>query len=392
MDMKKNPGSEVSQIILDAEISLALQANLIKENLARLQREDWIAHEAIKRGLKNSHRALEYLLLYERVLIPARGCLADLTEGVSEFCTIIPDDSRWWKRAEWKSWLLEYFQQILELSGQIHRHYDPDPAKVSVFNAFTKKDISFLNSIRSFLLPYLRTRPSKLVLPVSSIMFDSVIEIINKESESSGMHLWSNIGKDPPTNKFADKFAWELKLYAHRIFEELKELEWLMAKSATLGVPVATPRVRIPRDKALNNCIIRSDSDYWQAYQIYLDEVEIFPELRSVNDVLRLRQRPEVKRLREHLSEWSTQLRDGNRDAEKEMRHQIRRATHELKHLGTMRKVGWWSTVMSLPVGIVELLVGSPSVGGLVLAALGTSSLVRSKRIKKQHSWLLIGN
>ncbi len=386
--MRKNPGSEVSQIILDAEISLGLQANLVKENLARFKSEDWRTHQAIQRGLKNSHRALEYLLLYERVLIPARGCYIDLTEGESEFCTIIPDDSKWWERAEWIDWLVEYWQQILEPAEQYHRHYDPDPTKISVFNAFAKKDISFLNSIRSFILPYLRTRPSKFVLPVSSIMFDSVIEIINRESESAGIDLWSMIGKKPKR----DKFAWELKLYAHRIFEELKELEWLMAKSATLGVPVATPRVKIPRDKALKNSIIPSDSNYWQAYQIYLDEIEIFPELRSINDVLRLRRRPEVKRLREHLSEWSTQLRDGNRDAEKEMRHQIRRATHELKHLGTMRKVGWWSTVMSLPVGIVELLVSSPGVGGLVLAALGTSSLVRSERIKKQHGWLLIGN
>jgi len=90
-----------------------------------------------------------------------------------EFCTIIPDDSKWWERAEWIGWLVEYFQHILEPTEQYHRHYDPDPAKISVFNAFAKKDISVLKSIRLFLLPYLRTRPSKFVLPVSSNMFDS---------------------------------------------------------------------------------------------------------------------------------------------------------------------------------------------------------------------------
>lgn len=386
MDMKKNSGSEVPQIILDAEISLGLQVNLVKENLAKFKSENWVTHQAIKRGVRNSRRALEYLLLYERVLIPARGCYVDLTGDASEFCTNITDDSKWWDRAEWIDWLVEYWQQVLDQGKQYHQHYDPDPAKISVFNAFSKKDVSLLKSIRSFLLPYLRTRPSKFVLPVSSIMFDSVIEIISRES--AGMDLWSEIGKGHER----DKFAWELKLYAHRIFEELKELDWLMTKSATLGVPVATPRVKIPKDKALENSILPSDSSYWQAYQIYLDEIDIFPELRSINDVLRLRRRPEVKQLRDCLSEWSAHLRNGNRNAEKEMRHQIRRATHELKHLSTMRRVGWWSTVMSLPVGIVELLVGSSGVGGLILAALGTSSLVRSERIKKQRGWLLIGN
>jgi len=387
MDTRKRVDSKVSQIILDAEISFGLQACLIKENLARPRSDDWITREVTRRGSRRSRQALEYLLLYEQVLIPARSSQVDLLGDATEFCTIIPDDSKWWKRPEWMDWGVEYFMTIK--SGK-YKPYVSDPSEISIFKAFTKRDISYLKSIRLFLLPYLRTRPSSFVLPVSSDFFDTVIGIIN--GDPFERHFWSEIGKHPER----DRFAWELKLYAHRIFEELKELEWLMSKSASLGIPVATPRVKIPRVKvqkgaALENDIL-FDPNYLRAYQIYHSEIEVFPELRTIKDVLRLRRKPEISQFRDCLMEWATCLRASDYDAEKEMRQEIRRATHELKRLGPVRKVGWWSTVMSLPVGIAELLVGSIGIGGLVLASIGTACLARSEKIKKKHGWLLIGN
>ncbi|GAI33009.1 unnamed protein product, partial [marine sediment metagenome] len=250
----------------------------------------------------------------------------------------VSDDSKWWKHPEWVNWLVEYFDQLLEEEKEKwHPHYAPDPGEISVFNAFTKSDIRRLDTLRSFMLPYLRTRPSKFDLPVSSDMFDSVIGII--KGDALERSLWSEIGKD----RKRDRFAWELKLYAHRIFEELKQLEWLMSKSAGLEIPVATPRVKVPRGQVKTGTVlennVRLDSSYLRAYQIYHSEVEVFPELRTIKDVLRLRQKPEIRDFRDCLREWGRRLRAGDYGGEQAMRQEIGKANQELRRLGPARKV-----------------------------------------------------
>jgi len=386
--MKKKTNDEFSRIVLDAEISLGLQVCLAKGGFAKPESDSWIPRRALKRGERYYRRALDYLLLYDQVLIPIDDCWVELTDNASEFCKIMPDRPKWRLLPKWKDWALEYMLQISDTSKKIHHHYKTDISEIPILNVFTKKDINLLYSIRSFLLPYLRTRPSVFYRSLHSGEFDMAMAYIIKNQDA--MNFWSDIGKKSRTER--DKLAWDLELYVSRIFMELKQLEWLMSKSANLNVPVATPRVKIKKDKVNKKGIPPSDDSYWKAYQIYLEEIEIFPDLRTINDVIRLRQKPEIKKVRNSLREWSLCIRAGEENAEKEMRKEIKNAIHKVKRLGPVKKIGWWSAVMSLPIGIAELLIGSPGIGGLILASLGTASLIYSRKMKKQNDWFLIGN
>jgi hypothetical protein len=203
--------------------------------------------------------------------------------------------------------------------------------------------------------------------------------------EADWAAFWEKIGKDGERNKF----AWELKLGAARIFEELKMLDWLLRKSAELGVPLATPRVKAGSEKQLS---AKMSESYVRAFRIYLEEVASFPQLRSIEDVDALRSRKEIGRFRNSLHEWATAIQIGEPNSEERLRKEIRDANEGLRHLGNMRKVGWWTTILSLPVTVAELLLQLPGLGSLTLAAIGEASLLKTKKDRDAERWLILGN
>src|SRR6185369_8816575 len=332
-----------------------------------------------------SQQALEFLLLYDWLYIPARILRVSLTQEAKRFVRVIRDDTTYWKDSAWFEWLIECLREVTKepVTAPRDKHYESIPLNSAVLRAFKKSDIDRLLVIQGMLLPYLRTRPSTFQTRVTKLHFETVIGLLTGDSFS--YRVWQAIGR----NEKRDNLAWGVKLAASRMFEELKMLDWLLSKSAKLGIPVATPRVRAIKNKTIS---MNTSADYERAFQIYLQEVATFPLLRSIRDVEALRSRKEIKRFRSSLQEWTSAIRAGEPDAEQRLRKEIQAANETLRYLGRLRKVGWWTTALSLPLGIAELLLGSLGFGGLTLAALGSATLLKTKKARTAGQWLILGN
>jgi hypothetical protein len=386
------PGANMSKdlnnpsfVLVDAEIAWGVQFALVEAGLGKLQTDSHFEKRDLRRGAKRRQQALEFLLLYGRVSIPQRILEIDLLPGSSEYVEVLPDDTDYWKDPAWEEWLTEYFRQITkDTTRDSHdEHYQESPLDISVFKAFKKADIDRLLGMQGMLLPYLRTRPSVLVAPVKKWKFERIIGIL--KGESSSAEFWEEIGRREERNKF----AWELKLGAARMFEELKMLDWLLTKSSELGVPVATPRVKVASHSPAS---MTASENYQRAFRIYLQEVATFPLLRSIQDVEALRSKKEIGTFRTRLQEWAAAIQRGESNAEERLRKEIRAANEGLRHLGKMRKVEWWTTILSLPVAIDELLLQLPGFGTVTLAAVGEATLFKSNKEREAEKWLILGN
>lgn len=160
--------------------------------------------------------------------------------------------------------------------------------------------------------------------------------------------------------------------------------------SNELGVPIAV--LTQPRGYTKASVEPRKPTQIdslYQAFQIFLEEIEFVPRLTKIDDVLRLRGDKRIKNFRETLYQWSLILREGNIAAERRIRHDIREANKGLKQLGEWEKVGQWVTYISLPLSVASVFIGMPL--GLVLTPISLTSRVYTDLQKRKYRWLMIG-
>jgi hypothetical protein len=172
-------------------------------------------------------------------------------------------------------------------------------------------------------------------------------------------------------------------------FEAVKSL---FEHSAELEIPIFAAKIapsrteKNPYSKVLSNDNI---DPYWKAYQIYLEEINVLPKLRTFQDVFRLRDDHRIHEFREALHNWSVEIKNGDPETEMSMRKEIRKANEELKKLGEWQKIGKWATYISIPVSIASVLTGCPL--GLSILPISIGIRIHSDVNEWRHRWLLFG-
>jgi len=126
-----------------------------------------------------------------------------------------------------------------------------------------------------------------------------------------------------------------------------------------------------------------------RAYKLYLNEVTLVPRLRTIQDVLRLRDDPRVEAFRTAIFSWADALSEGDIGEETRIRREIRKASKNLAKLGAYRKVAGWVSVVSIPISIASALTGVPA--GLALTPIGPAIAMGTYIKEKKLQWLLFG-
>ena len=132
-----------------------------------------------------------------------------------------------------------------------------------------------------------------------------------------------------------------------------------------------------------------------EAYQILKCECQniigTLPIFSSMSDVFRIKEkrRQDVYRLREVLSNLENVLRtDGRERTIIQASEDVKKASIELSRGCNINKVGTWTTILSLPVGIVENLtnLGEYKIG-IGLSAAGVITLLSNYLIDRNNRW-----
>jgi hypothetical protein len=166
----------------------------------------------------------------------------------------------------------------------------------------------------------------------------------------------------------------------------------ILQASEALDVPAAISRRFPKRYSKGENSIpkMTTNEDMVKCFYIFLEEVDSFPIISSIDDVLRLREDKLMKNWRESIGLWANEIKLGNPMSERKMRQAIRKAVKDLKRLGPVRNISSLMAIISLPIAIAELMTGI--IGpGFTITGLSTAMELYLQTIQWKNRWLLLG-
>jgi hypothetical protein len=123
----------------------------------------------------------------------------------------------------------------------------------------------------------------------------------------------------------------------------------------------------------------------------FADGLPSLPHIDGIRHALLLRKDPYLKAMREQLGVLNGGLSAGDSTAILEATKEIQRARRALK-----RRQGWdnvlsWLTYMSVPVGVAEILMGSPPIVGTSVSIVGAAGTAAARQAAKRNEWVLFG-
>lgn len=132
---------------------------------------------------------------------------------------------------------------------------------------------------------------------------------------------------------------------------------------------------------------------YMDAYKILRCEcaniIETLPHMCSIEEAISLKEKRknDIKNLREVISNLENVLRtEGREKAILEATRDVRKASSALSKCEKVNKIGKWTTLLSVPMGIAEMLLGG-GIGGFGLSIVGAATCLIDEKIKRNNSW-----
>lgn len=204
----------------------------------------------------------------------------------------------------------------------------------------------------------------------------------------------------------AHKIRQEYLENAYKIEQEVKEIDqklnrfqpivdaynhisYLLKQSETLKMTALTKVIVPPGQLSkgqLTNALRGISEDEMAVAMLFFDNLKHL-EVDSIKDVIKYRKRNEVTEFRTQIGECIEGLRKGKIDLDG-IRKRIDKANRAIDKVGIASKAGTWTTALSLPVGILALLSGTPVGFGLTLA--GVAALGYSAWLKSHYKWTLL--
>lgn len=132
---------------------------------------------------------------------------------------------------------------------------------------------------------------------------------------------------------------------------------------------------------------------YMDAYKILKCEcsniMETLPHISSIGDAMLLKEKrkKDIRNLREVIDNLENVLRtEGKEKAIIKAAEDVKKAASALSKCEKVNKIGKWTTLFSVPMGIAEMLLGG-GYGGLGLSVIGTATCLVDEKIKRNNSW-----
>jgi hypothetical protein len=174
------------------------------------------------------------------------------------------------------------------------------------------------------------------------------------------------------------------------------QIAGIQALSSKLGLGVATehygeifrPETAL-RGKELD--AIALANRFLTLRAAFAEEGGFLPRMGSLKEALRLRKDPRLQALRRQLAFFHEGLMSGNRAAVSEARREIQGARRSLGRRAVWDKALRWVTYLSVPVGVAEILSGTPPLVGTSIAVVGAAGTVGSRKVEKDNEWALFG-
>lgn len=148
------------------------------------------------------------------------------------------------------------------------------------------------------------------------------------------------------------KYHWIVNLFLE-IENEILSLHSLLDMSRRLKIPFASRKFITYREKKE---IDATHSAFELCQLSFREEIKYAPVVDSIEDLLRLREKKEIKRFREVFNEWREMILKGDIDTAEKIRLDISKANKEINKLEKWRKVDKWLSYFAIPVVFVPII------------------------------------
>ncbi|MBD5530238.1 MAG: hypothetical protein HDR02_17810 [Lachnospiraceae bacterium] len=132
---------------------------------------------------------------------------------------------------------------------------------------------------------------------------------------------------------------------------------------------------------------------YMDAYKILKCEcaniIGTLPHISSIEEAILLKEKrkKDIMNLREVMGNLENVLRtEGKEKAIIKATSDVRKASSALSKCEKVNKIGKWTTLLSVPMGIAEMLLGG-GIGGLGISVIGAATCLIDEKIKRNNSW-----
>lgn len=162
---------------------------------------------------------------------------------------------------------------------------------------------------------------------------------------------------------------------------ELSSIISLMKMSEDFKAPFVSKRIPCTSEgtevdnmhKAFKVCLVQMK-----------DEIQYIPKIESIDDLLRLREKKEIKRFREVLIEWKSLMNNGDIELAEKIRSDIVKANKEISKLDKWEKIDNWFYYLAVPTMFIPIVSNLVTVGS-------TYSRYHIEGKQKKHGWIGIG-
>lgn len=193
---------------------------------------------------------------------------------------------------------------------------------------------------------------------------------------------------DAPNILIEGRFAAEIISWFRLYYDQLC---WQLKISSEQDAYIVNSEFQL--SKIGCNIYEESINTYMDAYQILECEcaniIGTLPHICSIEEAISLKEkrRNDIKNLREVISNLENVLRtEGREKAILEATKDVRKASSALSKCEKVNKIGKWTTLLSVPMGIAEMLLGG-GIGGFGLSVIGTATCLIDEKIKRNNSW-----
>ncbi len=182
---------------------------------------------------------------------------------------------------------------------------------------------------------------------------------------------------------------------AQPIIDAFTHAQTVMTAAAQHSAFGMLPYAECPKDVLLRNPSFAHQGSeatkHLTLFRVVSEDIGTLLPPKSLSSALRLGRSSEAEALREKSSEWIEKIESGELGGIEPIRKEIKLAIRSLEKVGMAKSFGSMLTLAAVPVGVAEMMLGSPGVVGLGLGAIGTIAEVNVRSTEKRYRWALFG-
>lgn len=228
-------------------------------------------------------------------------------------------------------------------------------------------------------------------LGIEKTMDAEVVKILNVNEELYKMRHHERTEKmlalNAPPAMFKDRFFHDLQ---EIVKTEYRTLCWELDISTKQGAYIINSKYQLSKIGCEE--LEKTAASSLAAYKILKCEcakiIGELPRMDNLDDVfeLKTRRKKDIKNLKEELENLENIIKtEGKEQAIKKATEDVKKASNALAKRNALETIGKWTTLLSVPIGIVDELFCSPISHGLSIVA--TGGLITDEIIKSKNSW-----